>query len=263
MVDTAQDQTDFTPDEMMTVTAARGLRNGQVCFVGIGLPSEAANLARLSHAPDVVLIYESGTIGTRPEILPLSIGDGELAEKADLVVSVPEIFSYWLQGGRIDVGFLSAAQIDRYGNLNSTVIGSYDHPDVRLPGAGGAPEIASSAGEVIVMLRQNPRSFVDSVDFVTSVGFGRHGEGRVGNVGAGPSVVITDLGVLRPDPVTHELTLIAVHPGVSGEDAVAATGWNLVVGEPLAISEPPTTEELAILRGLKTRSREAHARSGA
>ena len=262
MVETARGEGTFTPDEMMTVTASRGLRNGQVCFVGIGLPSEAANLARLSHAPEVVLIYESGTIGTRPEILPLSIGDGELAEKADLVVSVPEIFNYWLQGGRIDVGFLSAAQIDRYGNLNSTVIGSYEHPDVRLPGAGGAPEIASSAGEVIVMLRQNPRSFVDAVDFVTSVGFGRHGEGRQGNVGAGPTVVITDLGVLRPDSVTNELTLVSVHPGITVEQAVAATGWDLVVRESLEVVEPPTTAELATLRALKARTSEAHARTG-
>ena len=263
MDETGPDEGTFTPDEMMTVTASRRLRNGQVCFVGIGLPSEAANLARLSHAPDVVLIYESGTIGTRPEILPLSIGDGELAEKADLVVSVPEVFGYWLQGGRIDVGFLSAAQIDRYGNLNSTVIGSYEHPDVRLPGAGGAPEIASSAGEVIVMLRQNPRSFVDAVDFVTSVGFGRHGEGRSGKVGAGPTVVITDLGVLRPDPITHELTLVSVHPGVTVEQAVAATGWDLVVKEPLEVSEPPTAAELATLRALKARTSEAHARTEA
>ena len=263
MIEPGPDQVTFTPDEMMTVTAARGLSNGQVCFVGIGLPSEAANLARISHAPDVVLIYESGTIGTRPEILPLSIGDGELAEKADLVVSVPEVFSYWLQGGRIDVGFLSAAQIDRYGNLNSTVIGSYDRPDVRLPGAGGAPEIASSAGEVIVMLRQNPRSFVDSVDFVTSVGFGRQGEGRVGNVGAGPSMVITDLGVLRPDPVSHELTLVAIHPGVGVDEAVAATGWDLLVSDPLEVSEPPTSAELATLRDLQARTSEAHARSEA
>ena len=187
----------YTSDEIMSVVAARHLRDGQVCFVGIGLPSEAANLARLLHAPEVILIYESGTIGTRPDVLPLSIGDGELADRADLVVSVPEIFSYWLQAGRVDVGFLSAAQIDRFGNLNSTVIGDYDSPKVRLPGAGGAPEIASSAGEVIVMLRQSPRTFVHSVDFVSSVGFGRDGQGRDGHRGAGPTVVITDLGVLE------------------------------------------------------------------
>ena len=234
----------YTTDEMMTITAARFLRDGQVCFVGIGLPSEAANLARLSHAPDLVLIYESGTIGTRPDVLPLSIGDGELAEKADVVVSVPEIFGYWLQGGRVDVGFLSAAQIDRFGNLNSTVIGPYDQPRVRLPGAGGAPEIATNAREVFVMLRQSTRSFVESVDFVTSLGFGRTGEGRRPGTGGGPSVVITDLGVLRPDPGDHELTLVAVHPGIDVEDVVAKTGWQLRIAGDLEVSEAPTPSEL-------------------
>jgi glutaconate CoA-transferase subunit B len=207
----------------------------------------------------VVLIYESGTIGTKPDVLPLSIGDGELAEKADLVVSVPEIFAYWLQGGRIDVGFLSAAQIDRFGNLNSTVIGTYDRPQVRLPGAGGAPEIASSAGEVIVMLRQTRRSFVPAVDFVTSVGFGRDGRGRQGTIGAGPSMVITDLGVLRPDPASSELTLVATHPGVTVDEVRANTGWDLAVVEEPASTEAPTPDELGILRDLKARTREAHS----
>ncbi|MDQ3782054.1 MAG: CoA-transferase subunit beta [Actinomycetota bacterium] len=247
---------------MMTVTAARHLHDGQVCFVGIGLPSEAANLARLSHAPEVVLIYESGTIGTRPTVLPLSIGDGELAEHADMVVGVPEVFAYWLQGGRIDVGFLSAAQIDRYGNLNTTVIGDYEHPTTRLPGAGGAPEIASAAGEVIVMLRHSSRAFVPAVDFVTSVGFGRHGEGRGGAPGAGPTVVITDLGILSPDPATHRLTLTAIHPGVPVERVVADTGWDLEVADDLATTEAPTPEELAILRQLKARTRRAHGVAG-
>jgi glutaconate CoA-transferase, subunit B len=249
---------DYTSDEIMSIVAARQLEDGQVCFVGIGLPSEAANLARLSHAPDVVLIYESGTIGTRPDVLPLSIGDGELAEQADLVVSVPEVFSYWLQAGRVDVGFLSAAQIDRFGNLNSTVIGPYDRPQVRLPGAGGAPEIASSAGEVIVMLRQSRRTFVESVDFVTSVGFGREGEGRDGHRGRGPSVVITDLGVLRPDPKTYELELVAVHPGIDVDSVVAATGWDLRVAAQIYTVDQPTQDELAILRGLKERTSLAH-----
>jgi len=248
----------YTSDEIMSIVAARQLENGQVCFVGIGLPSEAANLARLSHAPDVVLIYESGTIGTRPDVLPLSIGDGELAEQADLVVSVPEVFSYWLQAGRVDVGFLSAAQIDRFGNLNSTVIGPYDRPRVRLPGAGGAPEIASSAGEVIVMLRQSPRTFVESVDFVSSVGFGRNGEGRAGHRGGGPTVVITDLGVLRPDPETHQLELVAVHPGIDVDAVVAATGWDLRVAADLGAVDRPTEEELTILRALKERTSLAH-----
>lgn len=246
-------------DEIMSIVAARQLRDGQVCFVGIGLPSEAANLARLSHAPNVVLIYESGTIGTRPEVLPLSIGDGELAEQADLVVSVPEIFAYWLQAGRVDVGFLSAAQIDRYGNLNSTVIGSYDEPKVRLPGAGGAPEIASSAGEVIVMLRHSERTFVEAVDFISSVGFGRDGEGREGHRGAGPTVVITDLGVLRPHSQDHELELVAVHPGVDTAEILAKTGWPLVVASDLSVTDAPTDEELRILRDLKARTAKAHA----
>lgn len=244
----------YTADEMMTVTAARHLRDGQVCFVGIGLPSEATNLARLLHSPNVILIYESGTIGTRPDVLPLSIGDGELAERAGLVVSVPEIFAYWLQGGRVDVGFLSAAQIDRFGNLNSTVIGDYGKPKVRLPGAGGAPEIASLAGEVIVMLRHARRAFVDSVDFVTSPGFGRGG-----HRGAGPTVVITDLGVLVPHPETRELILSACHPGVTPDDVRAQTGWALDVSDEMSTTEPPSEEELRILRDLKARTAAAHA----
>lgn len=251
----------YTSDEIMSVVAARHLRDGQVCFVGIGLPSEAANLARLSHAPNVILIYESGTIGTRPDVLPLSIGDGELAEQADLVVSVPEIFAYWLQAGRVDVGFLGAAQIDRFGNLNSTVIGDYEDPKVRLPGAGGAPEIASSAGEVIVMLRQSERTFVESVDFVTSVGFGRGGEGRAGHEGAGPTVVITDLGVLRPGPGTNELRLVAVHPGIEVEQVLDKTGWPLEVAPDLATTDEPSDEELRVLRDLKERTAIAHAGS--
>lgn len=260
MVDLRESEATYTSDEMMTVTAARSLVDGQVCFVGIGLPSEAANLARMSHAPNVVLIYESGTIGTRPDILPLSIGDGELADKADLVVSVPEVFAYWLQAGRIDVGFLSAAQIDRFGNLNSTVVGCYEEPKVRLPGAGGAPEIATSAGEVIVMLRHTERAFVPSVDFVTSVGFGRGGEGRPERAGKGPTVVITDLGVLRPDPTSNELTLAAIHPGVHIDQVRAGTGWDLTVADDLGTTDPPTAEELEILRDLKARTKAAHAK---
>jgi glutaconate CoA-transferase subunit B len=249
----------YSTDEMMSVVASRQLRDGQVCFVGIGLPSEAANLARLSHAPNVILIYESGTIGTKPDVLPLSIGDGELAEQAELVVSVPEIFAYWLQAGRVDVGFLSAAQIDRFANLNSTVIGDYGQPKVRLPGAGGAPEIASSAGEVIVMLRHTSRAFVPEVDFVTSVGFGRNGEGRRAHRGAGPSVVITDLAVLKPDPRSHELTLVALHPGVDVDQVRGETGWDLAVADRLATTDPPTAEELGILRDLKERTAKAHS----
>ncbi len=250
----------YTADEMMTVTAARHLHDGAVCFVGIGLPSEAANLALRTHAPGLVLVYESGAIGSRPAVLPLSIGDNELAETAAAVVSVPEIFSYWLQGGKIDVGFLSAAQIDRWANLNSTVIGPYTHPTVRLPGAGGAPEIAASAKQVVIVLRQRPRVFVREVDFVTSVGFGRDGRGRPPEWGSGPAAVITDLGVLRPDPVTNELTLVSVHPGVELDTVISNTQWELAVSPDLTESERPTPDELAVLRNLKQRSDAAHRR---
>jgi glutaconate CoA-transferase, subunit B len=246
-------ESEITADEMMTVVAARALTDETVCFVGIGLPSTAANLARLTHAPRTVLVYESGTIGSKPTTLPLSIGDGELAETADAVVPVPEIFAYWLQGGRIDVGFLGAAQIDRFGNLNSTVIGDYGKPKVRLPGAGGAPEIAAMAGEVIVIIRQSARSFVERLDFLTSVGYGT-GPGdreRLGMPGKGPAVVITDLGVLRPDPETRELTLTQVHPGVSAEQAREATGWPLRVAGDLEETESPTDDELGALRELR------------
>jgi glutaconate CoA-transferase subunit B len=228
----------YTADEMMAVEAARRLDDGAVCFVGIGLPSLAANLARHTHAPGCVLIYESGTIGAKPDELPLSIGDGELAETADAVVPVPEMFAYWLQGGRIDVGFLGAAQIDRHGNLNSTVIGDYDHPAVRLPGGGGAPEIALGVRDVFVMMRQTKRAFVDELDCTTSLG------DRV-------RVVVTDLGVL--EPANGELTLSHVHPGVDPEEAKEATGWDLHVAPGLAETEPPSASELEALRSLRTK----------
>ena len=247
--------TTHTADEMMVVSAARRLRDGTVCFVGIGLPSRAANLARTTHAPGCVLIYESGTIGAKPTRLPLSIGDGELAETADAVVSVPEIFAYWLQGNRIDVGFLGAAQIDRFGNLNSTVIGDYGAPDVRLPGAGGAPEIAASCSEVIVIAPHARRTFVEKLDFVTTVG---HGDGpgareKLGFRGKGPTAVITDLGVLEPDPDTCELVLTQIHPGVEVDKVRAETGWDLKLAEDLETTEPPTDEELSALRELLDR----------
>jgi glutaconate CoA-transferase subunit B len=244
---------ELTSDELMTIAAARELSDRTVCFVGIGLPSTAANLARLTHAPRTVLVYESGTIGSKPAALPLSIGDGELAETADSVVSVPEIFNYWLQGGRIDVGFLGAAQIDRFANLNSTVIGDYGRPKVRLPGGGGAPEIAAMAREVIVIMRQSARAFVERLDFRSSMGFG-DGPGdreRLGLPGAGPTAVITDLGVLRPDPVSCELTLTQVHPGVHPDRAREATGWDLSVADQLEETPIPTDDELRILRGLR------------
>jgi glutaconate CoA-transferase subunit B len=242
---TQVDQLTYTADEMMAVAAARRLRNGTVCFVGIGLPSQAANLARATHAPDCVLIYESGTIGAKPAHLPLSIGDGELAETADAVVSVPEIFSYWLQGGRIDVGFLGAAQIDANSNLNSTVIGDYDRPKVRLPGAGGAPEIAAWCRETIVMLRQTPRTFVERLDFVTSVGR------PPGSGGRGVTCVVTDLGLLEPDRETGVLVLTELHPDVTVEAAEEATGWELRVAPDLRRGRPPAAEELQALRALR------------
>jgi glutaconate CoA-transferase subunit B len=242
-----------TTDETMSIVAARQLRDGDTCFVGIGLPSKAANLARRTVAPNVVLIYESGTLQTAPERLPLSIGDGELADTALAVVSVPEMFNYWLQASRIDVGFLGAAQVDRFGNINTTVIGgTYDEPGVRLPGAGGAPEIAASCGRVIINVRQTRRTFVEKVDFVTSVGFGR-GKGdreRLGLRGSGPELVITDLGVLRPDPETCELVMTALHPGVTVEQCREATGWDLRFAVDLEVTEPPTADELAALRAL-------------
>lgn len=228
----------YTADEMMAIESARRIGDGTVCFVGIGLPSLAANLARRTHAPNSVLVYESGTIGSKPQELPLSIGDSELAETADAVVSVPEMFAYWLQGGRIDVGFLGAAQIDRHGNLNSTVIGDYDHPSVRLPGGGGAPEIALGVTDVFVMLRQSPRAFVDELDFTTSLGE------RV-------RVVVTDLGVLEPRD--GELTLTQLHPGIEPTDAHDATGWELRIADDLRESDPPTAAELSALRSLRTK----------
>ncbi|MEV8612754.1 CoA-transferase subunit beta [Amycolatopsis sp. NPDC051373] len=245
---------EYTADEMMSIAAARALGEGMSCFVGIGLPSTAANLARRTHAPNLTLIYESGCLGAKPTRLPLSIGDGELADTADAVVSVPEVFNYWLQPGRIDVGFLGAAQLDKFGNINTTVIGSdYHDPKVRLPGAGGAPEIAASCKEVFIVLRQSPRAFVDKVDFITSFGHGT-GKGdreKLGLPGAGPTLVVTDLGLMRPDPATAELTLTELHPGIEVEQAIAATGWKLKVAADLKTTPAPTDEELTLLRSLK------------
>jgi glutaconate CoA-transferase subunit B len=228
---------EYTSDEMMSVAAARQLRDGTSCFVGIGLPSTAANLARATHAPNLVLVYESGCIGAKPDRLPLSIGDGVLADTADTVVSVPEVFNYWLQPGRIDIGFLSAAQLDRFGNINTTVIGDYADPITRLPGAGGAPEIASACREVIMVVRQGKRTFVDNLDFVTSVGR--------------PTMLITDLGILQPNAASGELTLTHLHPGVTVSAAVEATGWPLAVAADIAVTDPPTPAELTVLRRLE------------
>jgi glutaconate CoA-transferase subunit B len=252
----------WTPDEMMTVAAARLLWDGCVCFVGIGLPSAAANLARRTHAPGIVLIYESGTIGARPSVLPLSIGDGVLAETATAVIPLPEVFAFWLQAGRVDVGFLGAAQIDRFGNLNSTVIGDYARPRTRLPGAGGAPEIASHAKQTFVVLKQSSRSFVPALDFRTSMGFadGHGSRAHTGATGGGPQVVISDLGVLKPEPVSQELQLVARFEHATADDARKATGWPLKVADPVEVVAPPTDKELRVLRDLHERTRRAHSR---
>lgn len=256
--DTTEIEITWTPAEMMSIAAARELAGATSCFVGIGLPSTAANVARRVHNPDLVLIYESGAIGAKPETLPLSIGDGELAETADAVVSVPEIFNYWLQAGRVDVGFLAAAQLDRFGNINTTVVNRGEgEPEARLPGAGGAPEIAAHAGRVLINVKHTRRMFVPEVDFVTTVG---HGGGpgdreRLGLGGRGPVCVITDLGILRPDPGTRELTLVALHPGADLEDVRDRTGWDLKVSGDsaghTATTPPPEAAELDALRALQ------------
>ncbi|AKO51213.1 3-oxoadipate:succinyl-CoA transferase [Marinobacter psychrophilus] len=252
---------EFTSSEMMSVTAARALNNSMTCFVGIGVPSEASNLARLTHAPDVTLIYESGTLQTKPDVLPLSIGDGELCESALTTVSVPEMFRYWLQGGHISVGFLGTAQIDRYANLNTTLIGDYREPKVRLPGGGGAPEIATNAQEVFVTVKHSKRTFVKDVDFVTTVGFGRDGKARdnVPNIGQGPTVVITDLCILKPDPETKELVVTSLHPSVTRKDVIDATGWNVRFADDVKTTPEPTARELKVLRDLKARTHAHHA----
>ena len=248
---------EYTRDEMMTVAAARLLADGQVCFVGIGLPSAACNLARLTHAPDLVLIYESGTIGTRPTVLPLSIGDGELAETATCVIPLPDIFSDYLQAGRIDVGFLGAAQIDRFGNLNSTVIGPYGKPKTRLPGSGGATEIAAHAKQVFIVMKATSRSFVPKLDFQTS---GGHFAGRAASSagGQGPTVIVTDVGILKPQPASGEFALSVLYPGISAEEARAAVGWPLAIAPPLETHAAPTAPELAALRALEARTAAAH-----
>jgi glutaconate CoA-transferase subunit B len=229
-----------TSGEVQTIVAARRLSSAQSVFIGVGRPSTAAILARMVHNPRLVLVYESGTIGAKPYHVPLSIGDGELAETADAVVTVPEMFNYWIGTGRIQVAFLGAAQVDPRANLNSTVIGDYDHPKTRLPGAGGAPEIAIGCREVVVIAPHSVRTFVKQLDFLTTTG-------------ERTTHVITDLGVLEPDPETRELVLTQVHDGVTSEQVQAATGWELRMVEDLRVTEPPTDEELAALRELVSR----------
>lgn len=251
----------YTPNEVMTIAAARALRNEDVCFVGIGAPSAACNLARLTHAPGITLIYESGTIGTKPEVLPLSIGDGELCDTALTTVAVPEMFRYWLQGERITVGFLGGAQIDRFANLNTTVVGAYDQPKVRLPGGGGAPEIATQCQQVFITMAQSPRAFVAKLDFITSFGHGEGGDHRerLRLKTRGPTKLITDLCVMEPDPVTREMTVVSIHPGVTREQLQTSTGWPLKYRDDVSETPAPTAEELRVLRDLQERTKRAHA----
>jgi glutaconate CoA-transferase subunit B len=247
-----------TLGEVQTVAAARRLQGARSVFIGVGRPSAAAILARMVHNPELVLVYESGTVGAKPTRIPLSIGDGELAQTADFIVSVPEMFNYWIGAGRVQVAFLGAAQVDRFANLNSTVIGDYEHPEARLPGAGGAPEIAAACGEVIVIVPHVRRTFVERLDFRTTVG---HGDGACGPVtrerlgfrGAGPTAVITDMGVLEPDPQTKELVLTWVHPGVEVDAVRGETAWDLRVSDDLRRTDPPTAQELTVLRELTSR----------
>ena len=251
-----------TPAEMMTVAAARALRNEDICFVGIGLPSVACNLARLTHAPRLTLVYESGTLDTRPHVLPLSIGDGELCETALSTVPVPEMFTYWLQGGRITVGFLGGAQVDRYGNLNSTVIGPYDHPKVRLPGSGGATEIATGCHRIFIVMPQGPRSFVGTLDFQTSLGHGPTGRERkaLGLTTDGPTLIVTDLCTMQPNAETNEFEVATLHPGVTRDRVRDQTGWRIRFAEHVGETPGPTADELSALRDLHARTKRTHGR---
>jgi glutaconate CoA-transferase, subunit B len=251
----------YTTSEMMAVAAARALADDDVCFVGIGAPSLACNLARLTHVRNITLIYESGTIGAQPDVLPLSIGDPELCETARCTVSVPEMFQYWLQGGRISVGFLGGAQLDRFANINSSVIGSYAAPKVRLPGGGGAPEIASSCRQVYIVMARRRRSFVEKVDFITSFAHGDGGDHRrrLGITTQGPTLVITDLCLLKPDAETRELTVVAMHAGIMREQVQANTGWPVRFVDAVEQTSPPAPHELAVMRDLQARSARAHA----
>ncbi len=250
----------FTPNEMMTIAAARALRNEDVCFVGIGAPSAACNLARMTHAPDITLIYESGTIATKPNVLPLSIGDGELCDTALTTVPVPEMFRYWLQGGRITVGFLGGAQIDRFANLNTTVVGDYHKPKVRLPGGGGAPEIATNCREIFIIMAMGKRAFIDTLPFITSMGHGVTGRERraLGVKSLGPTRLITDLCLFEPDPETKEMTVVSIHPGVTREQILENCGWTPAFAAEAIETRAPDAIELEVLRDIQARTKAAH-----
>ena len=250
----------YSAQEMMTVAAARALTNDDVCFVGIGLPSAACNLARLTHAPRLRLVYESGTLETKPNVLPLSIGDGELCSTALTTVSVPEFFRYWLQSGRITVGFLGAAQLDRFGNINTTVIGPYATPTVRLPGAGGASDMAVGCQRIFIVMPHSKRGMVERIDFVTSIGHGSGGDARarLGIRTEGPVKVITDLCIMEPDPETKELTVTSLHPRVSKDAVASATGWPVRFSDTLTETPEPAVSELEVLRTLRADTARAH-----
>jgi glutaconate CoA-transferase, subunit B len=253
----------YQRSEMMTIAAARALRNQDVCFVGIGLPSAAANLARLTHAPDLTLIYESGPIEAKPDVLPLSIGDGELCETALTTVPVVEMFRYWLQGGRMTVGFLGGAQIDRFANLNTTVIGPYDKPKARLPGGGGAPEIGTGCGEIFIIMNQSMRSFVAKLDFITSMGHGEGGDHRtrLGLRTKGPTKLVTDLCIFEPDPLSREMIVTSIHPGVTRRQITFHTAWPVRYAGEVGETPPPTAHELEALRTLNARTARAHGQA--
>jgi glutaconate CoA-transferase subunit B len=241
---------DYTASEMMIAASARELAGARVVFVGIGLPNIACNLAQRTVAPELELVYEAGVYGARPSRLPLSIGDPCLVTGATSVVPMPQLFQYYLQGGLIDVGFLGAAQIDRYGNLNTTVIGPYRQPKVRLPGSGGACEIALLAHKVLIIARLGRRTFVERLDFVTSPGHLIGGDSRIrlGDYGQGPTAVITDMGIFRFEETTREMVLASLHPGCTVEAVQEQVGWPLRVADDLIETEPPTPDQLRIMR---------------
>lgn len=241
---------DYSPSELMIVSAGRALEGSRVVFVGVGLPNIACNLARRSHSPQMELVYESGVFGARPARLPLSIGDPTLVSGATAVGNMQDLFMLYLQGGLVDVALLGGAQIDKYGNLNTTVIGAYDSPKVRLPGSGGACEIAINAGEIFMIMRLKRRAFVEQLDFLTSPGHLDGGAAReqMGYPGNGPSLVITDRALFNFDNPEHEMTLIEVAPGETAATIQKEVGWSLRVSDQLQEMQPPTEQELAIIR---------------
>ncbi len=240
---------EYTANELMIVNAARLLRDGDTVFVGVGVPNLACNLARRTHAPSLLMIYEAGVVGARPARLPLSIGDPTLVSGAALVCSMFDIFSLYLQRGNVDVGFLGGAQIDKYGNINATVVGEYGHPKVRLPGSGGSMEMAAWANRCYIMTPHQKRRFPEKVDFCTSAGFGcGHGErAAAGLLGKGPQAVVTDLGIMEPDE-SGEFVVTALHPGIQLEQLQANTGWDLRAATEVRVTVPPDEHELRILR---------------